>query len=84
VVLIFRWVKIKPQIILSLQSRICVKFDYDDGLSSKPIAIDRFNASVTRAMDLHLLKQDTKEEDGEHIFKSNLKKLKILLQNKMD
>jgi hypothetical protein len=27
-------------------------------------------------MDLHLLKQDTKEEDGEHIFiKSNLKKL---------
>jgi hypothetical protein len=44
-------------------------------------AIDRFNASVTRAMDLHLLKQDTKEEDGEHIFiKSNLKKLKILLQ----
>jgi hypothetical protein len=26
-------------------------------------------------MDLHLLKQDTKEEDGEHIFKS-LKKVK--------
>jgi hypothetical protein len=35
-------------------------------------------------MDLHLLKQDTKEEDGEHIFIKDLKKLKILLQNKMD
>jgi hypothetical protein len=36
-------------------------------------AIDRFNASVTRAMDLHLLKQDTKEEDGTYFHKSNLK-----------
>jgi hypothetical protein len=63
-------VKIKASNYFSLQSRICVKsiWLWCDGLSSKPIAIDRFNASVTRAMDLHLLKQDTKEEDGEHIF----------------
>jgi hypothetical protein len=62
--------KIKPQIIFLSLLRICVKsiWLWCDGLSSKPIAIDRFNASVTRAMDLHLLKQDTKEEDGEHIF----------------
>ena len=44
----------------------------------KPIAVDRFNASVKRAIDMHLLKKDVKEEEGEHIFiKSNLKKLKI-------
>ena len=62
--------KIKPQIIFITSKAT----DY----LQKPIALDRFNASVTRAMDLHLLKQDTKEEDGEHIFiKSNLKKLKI-------
>ncbi|MDZ4329395.1 MAG: LytTR family DNA-binding domain-containing protein, partial [Flavobacterium sp.] len=35
-------------------------------------------ASVKRAIDLHLLKKENKEEEGEHIFiKSNLKKLKI-------
>jgi hypothetical protein len=35
----------------------------------KTIAIDRFNASVKRAIDLYQLKSDTKEEEGEHIFK---------------
>jgi hypothetical protein len=40
--------------------------------STKPIAIDRFNASV-KSYELYQLKSDTKEE-GEHIFiKSNLK-----------
>jgi CheY-like chemotaxis protein len=38
-------------------------------LSTKPIAIDRFNASVKRAIELYQLKSDTKEEEGEHIFK---------------
>jgi DNA-binding NtrC family response regulator len=44
-----------------------------NGLLVKPIAIDRFNASVKRAIDLHLLKKENKEEEGEHIFISNLK-----------
>jgi DNA-binding LytR/AlgR family response regulator len=73
--------KIKPQIIfITSKAEYALKaFDYDaTDYLQKPIALDRFNASVTRAMDLHLLKKDTKEEDGEHIFiKSNLKKLKI-------
>jgi two-component system LytT family response regulator len=44
----------------------------------KPIVLERFNASVKRALDLHLLRQENHEEDGDHIFiKSNLKKLKI-------
>jgi hypothetical protein len=34
----------------------------------KPIAIDRFNSSVKRAIDLHLLKNDTKEEEGTYIY----------------
>jgi hypothetical protein len=33
----------------------------------KTIAIDRFNSSVKRAIDLHLLKL-IKEEEGEHIL----------------
>jgi DNA-binding LytR/AlgR family response regulator len=73
--------KTKPQIIfITSKAEYAMKaFDYDaTDYLQKPIALDRFNASVTRAMDLHLLKQDTKDEDGEHIFiKSNLKKLKI-------
>jgi hypothetical protein len=48
-------------------SRVCYEsFDYD-GLLAKPIAIDRFNASE-RAIDLHLLKKENKEEEGEHIL----------------
>ena len=57
-------------------------FDYDaTDYLQKPIALERFNASVKRAIDLHLLRNDTKEEEErEHIFiKSNLKKLKIFL-----
>jgi DNA-binding LytR/AlgR family response regulator len=73
--------KTKPQIIfITSKAEYAMKaFDYHaTDYLQKPIALDRFNASVTRAMDLHLLKQDTKDEDGEHIFiKSNLKKLKI-------
>lgn len=73
--------KIKPQIIfITSKSEYAMKaFDYDaTDYLQKPIAIDRFNASVKRAIDFHLLKKDNKEEEGEHIFiKSNLKKLKI-------
>lgn len=73
--------KTKPQIIfITSKAEYALKaFDYDaTDYLQKPIAVDRFSASVKRAMDLHLLKQDTKDEEGEHIFiKSNLKKLKI-------
>jgi two-component system LytT family response regulator len=73
--------KVKPQIIfITSKAEYAMKaFDYDaTDYLQKPIAIDRFNASVKRAIDFHLLKKENKEDEGEHIFiKSNLKKLKI-------
>ncbi len=73
--------KIKPQIIfITSKAEYALKaFDYDaTDYLQKPIAVDRFNASVKRAMDLYLLKLESTEEDGDHIFiKSNLKKLKV-------
>jgi two-component system LytT family response regulator len=73
--------KTKPQIIfVTSKAEYALKaFDYDaTDYLQKPIAIDRFNASVRRAMELFLLKKENKEEEGEHIFiKSNLKKLKV-------
>ncbi len=73
--------KVKPQIIfITSKAEYAMKaFDYDaTDYLQKPIAVDRFNASVKRAIDLFSLKKENKEEEGEHIFiKSNLKKLKI-------
>lgn len=73
--------KIKPQIIfVTSKAEYAMKaFDYDaTDYLQKPIAIDRFNASVKRAVDQYLYKNDSKDDEGEHIFiKSNLKKLKI-------
>ncbi len=73
--------KTKPQIIfITSKAEYAMKaFDYDaTDYLQKPIALDRFNASVKRAIDLHILKSETSDEEGEHIFiKSNLKKLKI-------
>lgn len=73
--------KVKPQIIfITSKAEYAMKaFDYDaTDYLQKPIAIDRFNASVKRAIDFHLLKNDPKADDDDHIFiKSNLKKLKI-------
>jgi DNA-binding LytR/AlgR family response regulator len=73
--------KVKPQIIfITSKAEYALKaFDYDaTDYLQKPIAVDRFNASVKRAMDLYLLKFESAEEEGEYIFiKSNLKKLKI-------
>lgn len=75
--------KTKPQIIfITSKAEYAMKaFDYDaTDYLQKPIALERFNASVKRAIDLHLLKTENKEEEGEHIFiKSNLKKLKIFV-----
>ena len=73
--------KTKPQIIfITSKAEYAMKaFDYDaTDYLQKPIALDRFNASVKRAIELYSLKKENKEEEGEHIFiKSNLKKLKI-------
>ncbi|MCX6185170.1 MAG: LytTR family DNA-binding domain-containing protein [Flavobacterium sp.] len=73
--------KQKPQIVfITSKAEYALKaFDYDaTDYLQKPIALDRFNASVKRALDFHLLKNDNSDEDAEHIFiKSNQKKLKI-------
>lgn len=73
--------KVKPQIIfITSKAEYAMKaFDYDaTDYLQKPIAMDRFNSSVKRAIDFHLLKKENKDEEGDHIFiKSNLKKLKI-------
>lgn len=73
--------KIKPQIIfVTSKAEYAMKaFDYDaTDYLQKPIAIDRFKASVKRAVDQYLYKNDSKDDEGEHIFiKSNLKKLKV-------
>ncbi|WP_309607885.1 LytTR family DNA-binding domain-containing protein [Flavobacterium sp.] len=73
--------KIKPQIIfITAKAEYAVKaFDYDaTDYLQKPITKDRFNAAIKRALDMHQLRKDSLEEEGEHIFiKSNLKKLKI-------
>jgi two-component system LytT family response regulator len=74
--------KVKPQIIfITSKAEYALKaFDYDaTDYLQKPISIERFNASVKRAIELHLLRRESHDEDGEHIFiKSNLKKLKVL------
>lgn len=75
--------KSKPQIVfISSKSDYALKaFDYEaTDYLQKPIEIDRFNTSVKKVLDLHALKKENQEDDGEFIFiKSNLKKLKIFL-----
>jgi DNA-binding LytR/AlgR family response regulator len=73
--------KNKPQIIfVASKSEYALRaFDYEaTDFIQKPIALNRFDAAIKKALNLHSLKNDSKEETGEHIFvKSNLKKLKI-------
>jgi DNA-binding LytR/AlgR family response regulator len=75
--------KLKPQIIfITAKAEYALKaFDYDaTDYLQKPIALDRFNSSIKRAIDLQQMKRENHEEEGEHIFiKSNLKKLKIFI-----
>ncbi len=75
--------KTKPQIVfISSKSDYALKaFDYEaTDYLQKPIDIERFNTSVKKVLDLHALKRENQEDDGEFIFiKSNLKKLKIFL-----
>lgn len=73
--------KNKPQIIfITSKADYAVKaFDYDaTDYLQKPISLDRFDAAVKRALDLHRLRNDIHEDEGDYIFiKSNLKKLKV-------
>jgi DNA-binding LytR/AlgR family response regulator len=75
--------KLKPQIIfITAKAEYALKaFDYDaTDYLQKPLALERFNSSIKRALDLQQLKRENHEEEGEHIFiKSNLKKLKIFI-----
>jgi len=73
--------KQKPQIIfITSKADYAVKaFDYDaTDYLQKPISVDRFDSSVKRAIELHKLRNEVTEEEGDYIFiKSNLKKLKV-------
>ena len=73
--------KTKPQIIfVTAKAEYALRaFDYDaTDYLQKPVALNRFETAVKRALHLHSLENETKEDAGEHIFiKSNLKKLKI-------
>lgn len=73
--------KEKTQIIfITSKAEYAVKaFDYDaTDYLQKPITISRFDSAVKRAVELHSMKRENSEDEGEHIFiKSNLKKLKI-------
>lgn len=73
--------KLKPQIIfITSKADYAVKaFDYDaTDYLQKPISVDRFDSAIKRAVDLHRLKHEITDEEGDFIFiKSNLKKLKI-------
>ena len=73
--------KLKPQIIfITSKADYAVRaFDYDaTDYLQKPISVDRFDAAIKRAVDMHRLRHEIAEEEGDFIFiKSNLKKLKI-------
>lgn len=73
--------KTRPQIVfVSAKSDYALRaFDYAaiDYLH-KPIKKDRFNKAVEKAIELHQMKKETPEDEGEFIFvKSNLKNLKL-------
>ncbi|AXG74317.1 DNA-binding response regulator [Flavobacterium arcticum] len=75
--------KARPQIIfVSAKSDYALRaFEYAaiDYLH-KPLTKDRFNKAAQKAIELHQMKKETPEEEGEFIFvKSNLKNLKIYI-----
>jgi len=73
--------KVKPQIIFATsKAEYAMKaFDYQaTDYLHKPIIPERFNEAIKKAVELHILKNEHHEEDGNHIFiKTNLKKLKV-------
>lgn len=75
--------KTRPQIIfVSAKSDYALRaFDYAaiDYLQ-KPVTKDRFDTAVQKAIELHQMKKEGPEDEGEFIFvKSNLKNLKIYI-----
>ncbi len=75
--------KVKPQVIfITSKPEYAVKaFDYDaTDYLQKPISSLRFDAAIKRALNLFVLLNEVKEDDGEFIFvKSSLKKLKLFV-----
>lgn len=73
--------KDKPQIIfITSKADYAVKaFDYEaTDFLQKPISKDRFLKAVKKALELHQLRNEVPEDQGEAIIiKSNLKKLKV-------
>ena len=74
--------KTKPQIIfITSKADYAVKaFDYEaTDFLQKPISKERFIKAVKKATELHSLRYENHEENGDSIvIKSNLKKLKII------
>jgi DNA-binding LytR/AlgR family response regulator len=75
--------KTKPQIIfITSKADYAVKaFDYEaTDFLQKPISKERFNKAVKKATEMHALRYENHEDQGESIvIKSNLKKLKVYL-----
>lgn len=75
--------KTKPQIIFitSKADYAAKAFDYEaTDFLQKPLSKERFIKAIKKASDLHALRYDLHEEQGESIvIKSNLKKLKIYI-----
>ncbi|MBP6039625.1 MAG: response regulator transcription factor [Flavobacterium sp.] len=75
--------KTKPQIIFitSKADYAAKAFDYEaTDFLQKPLSKERFIKAIKKAADLHALRYDLHEEQGESIvIKSNLKKLKIYI-----
>lgn len=73
--------KAKPQIVfITSKADYAVKaFDYEaTDFLQKPISKERFLKAVKKALELHQLRNETPEDQGEAIIiKSNLKKIKI-------
>jgi DNA-binding LytR/AlgR family response regulator len=77
--------KIKPQVIfLSSETEYAFKaFDYGaTDYLQKPIAIERFDFAIKKALNQYKLRIDTSETDDKHIYvKSNLKKQKVYIKD---
>lgn len=74
--------KTKPQIIIiTSKADYAVKaFEYEaTDFLQKPIHRERFNKAIKKAVELHSLRYDNEEHGESIIIKSNLKKLKVLI-----
>ena len=74
--------KTKPQIIIiTSKADYAVKaFEYEaTDFLQKPIHRERFNKAIKKAVELHSLRYDNEEHGESIVIKSNLKKLKVLI-----